>query len=295
MTSPTQLTPVVHKIFNEWDQHGITVGLERNYLESNADYKQRLLDVFVNRGGSTYRGMLNAITRELGLSFYDAMTVTMSSGLTNPAIVFDENLCKLMSDINPNNPVTYLEIDLADKTSDNYYLGGLIDTINATPYFSATISSEADEYDRSMRVYKQSNVTLVYSEELISGAKIKLDNENILANTVSIESDNLTQRVSSQADVNASGRYYINLETGTLYTYDSPMAGSLISYMYKTDPVTFKASPVIISNLQGDEYQKKLFYQATNELGVNFDSVPSIHGIDIISELYTLAGLYWGV
>lgn len=56
-----------HKIWNIFDEFGYWFGLERNPNEDNHNYKERLLDIFRNRGNSSGKGLANALSRELDL------------------------------------------------------------------------------------------------------------------------------------------------------------------------------------------------------------------------------------
>ena len=64
--------------------------------------------------------------------------------LTNPSIDFKGNICCLVEDADPQNYTVYQEIDLYDHTEDTWYLGGLIEAINSTGYFSATLLNNTD-------------------------------------------------------------------------------------------------------------------------------------------------------
>ena len=104
------LIPEAHKVYNELDKFGLLLGLERLENEKNAAYKRRLLDVFVNRAGSTYRGLVNGITRELGLDIFEAFTIepkrSPSTGNTigsNPVVIFNETRCRVFSDYTSDN------------------------------------------------------------------------------------------------------------------------------------------------------------------------------------------------
>lgn len=295
-------TPVRHQVFNAFDEHGVLLNLKRIAGESNASYKQRLLDVFVHRASAAYKGLLNGITRELGLSYYDAMVVecdTDGSGnylLANPSVTFEGASCILYSNADPNNEVIYQEIDINDPSELSYWLGGLISTINATGYFTASLAPEADPWSRSMCIYDQSLTGNVVSESLVSSSnRIKLTFDNLITGTVSVSSSNLTDRVSSQSAVVKSGQYYIDLEHGILYTLDTPSTNSYIRYLYRTEPKTFEASPVIIGHLQRGTFREKLFERLTDEYGEEYDSIVSVFGLDVINELFSRVNLYWGI
>ena len=58
-----------HKaLWNVFDEFGLLMDLKRLPEETNDAYKERIKDVVRNPGGSTFRGVVNGATRELGLS-----------------------------------------------------------------------------------------------------------------------------------------------------------------------------------------------------------------------------------
>lgn len=60
-----------HKVFNTFDDFGLTVGLERIPYESNYSYKTRIKDVFNHPSDSNLLGLTNGIVRNLNLSYDD--------------------------------------------------------------------------------------------------------------------------------------------------------------------------------------------------------------------------------
>jgi len=303
MSSGIRLVPELFQVHNAFDQHGITLNLPRLRGEGNDEYKQRLLDVMAHKADSAYMGLIYGITRELGLELYEAASIECakdSNGdflLTNPEVKFEGGMCYLISDSSPDNYTVYSSIDLYDRTADEWYLGGLIDTINATSYFSATIDDDANEWSRSACIFEQSTSGMVVNEDLAKGStRIKLDNEDLVSGTISVRSPNLRVRVSSQAALLEAGQYYIDLESGTLFCTEDPAVGSVIRYEHRESPKIFKASPVIIQNLQSAPFLNQLFERKTDELGNEYNWLPSVRGIDIINELFSASatGLYWG-
>lgn len=57
----------LHHIWNTFDEFGLLLGIERLYGERNAAFKGRILDVFKKPGNSTKQGLINALSRELGI------------------------------------------------------------------------------------------------------------------------------------------------------------------------------------------------------------------------------------
>lgn len=301
MTLPIRKTPRAHHVFNALDEHGVLLGLERLHEERNSAYKRRLLDVMVHRAGSTYLGLVYGITRELGLSIYSALEVTCKTDsdgaflLPNPAVIFNGNLCSLLSDADPNNMTTLVDIDRYDPRGDAWTLQGLVDVINATGYFEATITPGVDPYRRSMEVYDQTTAQVISSENIASAAnRIKLANEHIVTGSLAMQSPNLTEQVSTEIELLHAGQYYVDYESGIILCVESPVEGSVVRYMSINSPAQLFASPVILHNLQQDPFRKKLFDRTYDELGEECDGFPSLKGIDIINELYSITPIYWG-
>lgn len=84
-------TPDVYNIWNCFDEFGLLLGLPRIPGEKNRAYKARLLDVYTNPANSTYSGLINGISRELGIAssrisiekLSDLMDPTHSGNLLN--------------------------------------------------------------------------------------------------------------------------------------------------------------------------------------------------------------------
>jgi hypothetical protein len=288
------LQPEPWGVFNEFDKHGVLLGLSRLRLERNVEYKHRLLDVHVNRAGSDYMGLIYGITRSLGLSISEVMKVSPlldSDGnplLTEPAIVFQDTKCTLYSDHSEGTEL--LELDRWEFDGGAWNLNDLVTAINGTGYFSASLLSGVNGRARSMTIFNQGSVITVTDEDLSTeGAVIVLDHNRLVPGTVAISSDVLTKRVTQESDVNQSGRYYIDLVRGKVFCYNAPEPGASIRYKYSDYDLTVKASPVIIHNLQSDDFKTKMFQSANGELGR-----PTRLGADIVNELMSVFPASWG-
>ncbi|WP_157066968.1 low copy number virion structural protein [Alicyclobacillus shizuokensis] len=60
-------TPIPQLLWNAFDEFGLLVGLARLPMETNAQFKERILDVFRYPANSGDEGLTNGIARELGL------------------------------------------------------------------------------------------------------------------------------------------------------------------------------------------------------------------------------------
>lgn len=65
-------------LWNVFDEHGLVADVERLPGETNFDYSLRIKDSYKNKGGSSFVGIVNGATRELGLSkIHDGLTLSI--------------------------------------------------------------------------------------------------------------------------------------------------------------------------------------------------------------------------
>jgi hypothetical protein len=297
LSDPITLTPETHLVFNEFDEKGLLLGLPRLSEERNASYKDRLLDVFVHRPSSSAPGLLSAITRGLGLSFFDFVTVAQATDINGvplyprSSIQFNGNLCQIYSDTDPANLTLELEIDRLDPLYR--WDEALLAAINSTTSMVAG-SSLYSTPQKAMEIFNQSSCHYAEPYSIAFGAnKISLKHRNILPSTIVVNSNNLRKRVYTEGDMKVAGDYYINEVSGTLSCIEVPANFSTIYYAYVDSVFTCKASPVIINNLQQEPFYSSLFITEEDELGKHH-TVLSARGIETITELYTVAPVYWG-
>lgn len=290
------LTPTVHAVFNELDSHGLLLGLPRLVGETNAAYKQRLMDVMVHRAGSSYQGLIYGITRELGLSITDAVTIEPvldGDGIplvTFPAVVFQDTKCFLYE--NYITETVLLEIDRFEQLDGSFNLQGLVDTINATGMYTAVL--HGNPLMRSLCIWNQSSVGLITSENISNtGIRIRLAHTNLVPGTISIESPNLLIRKSSSNNLQ-SQEYFIDETSGTIISAQVPADGSIVRYKYRIDSFTAQASPIIIHNLQSADFKKKMFELVTDSDGNEQLGLPTELGADVINELLSIYPTNWG-
>lgn len=293
-------TPQSNSVFNELDQLGLLLGLPRLEDEKNHSYKARLMDVFVNRASSTYRGLINGITRELGYSIFDAISIVTNRDSadraigTYSAVVFSDIYCTIYSNYLDGDKGIYRQIDRMDPYGEGYSLRELVAAINEGPYFTATVIEGVDASRRSMNIFNQSTVQLVTNEDINkAGSVVKLANEDLLPDSVAVRSDTLTSRVSNQVDLRNSGQYYLDYDKGIIYSYSSPSPGSVIRYKYRDENYTTLASPVILHSLQSEEFQKKMFEQVFTE-DEYVHGLPTELGADLINELMSIFASSFG-
>lgn len=295
-----QTTPELHHIFNEFDRIGVLLGLSRLTGEDNISYKHRLMDVFVNRANSTYRGLINGITRELGFSLTEILKIIPivdANGqplVTMPAIVFQDTKCYLYNDYENNDIL--LTIDRFEKDEGAWTIGELVSTINNTGKYLATILDTDKTNIRSMSIFNQSSIEVVEVEDISGvGGQYHLNNNNLIRGTVAITSPNLTRRVNSISSLSTKGDYYIDLPNGIVFILGQAAPGSLIRYNYRNDEFIALSSPIIIHNLQSEDFQTKMFEQITLTDGTVVNSKPTLLGTNLINELLSVYPSSWGI
>lgn len=71
-------TQEYQSLWNTFDEHGVLLDIKRLPQESNQDYKQRIESVYSNPAGSSFLGVANSSTRELGLvKISDALSLSI--------------------------------------------------------------------------------------------------------------------------------------------------------------------------------------------------------------------------
>lgn len=288
--------PVATPVFNELDYHGSFLGLQRLPEEKNAEYKQRLLDVYVHRANSSYTGLVNGITRELGLEFFTPIQVTLAAGVDpswSPRIEFIENLVYIWKDVFTRQLDRV--IDRGNPKTASYFIAGLVDAINASDIFDAVVLDSQWNYKRSDNIVNQSSSKLVEAQPLLPSRTNHLGVRFIDKGSV-VFSDLGTFRseVTSLGLVNSPGKYHINYQTGLITSFGLPVDGSVIQYSFRQEIFQPTASPVIIRAVHSPEFQRVMFYQNEQLDGTLTSGTPTDKGASIINELLSVVPMYWG-
>ena len=287
------LIPEPHQVWNEFDSHGVLVGLPRLEEEKNVSYKQRLMDVFVHRANSTPRGLIYGITRELGLKIEKVIKITMQLNngvpvLPLPAVVFQDTKCILYSDFSAGT-ILY-QFDRWEIEQDTFTLGNLVDAINGIDNFSAVLLPHADPNGRALTCFDQSSIEWVLTESIANGGpRIQLAHQHLIPGTVSVASNSLLRQVPTTNDILREGDYCVSMVDGTIYSSVVPDPGSIIRYQYAKYDFEVEASPIVMHNLQSTDFQQKMFQTVSGELGL-----PTALGADIVNELLSVYPTTWG-
>jgi hypothetical protein len=289
----------VHRL-NEYDEHGSLVSLVRNRGETNWSYKRRIADVFVNVANSSYRGLVNGVTRELGLNLLEAIDINPKVDSNNdflapdPYIKFDGVYLYLYSDY--TNGLLDWTIDRFEVGGNYEHLGRLVDFINTTYFFEASMRAGTDQYTRSMTILNQSNRDQVSMEFVSQSTRFNLKHNKLVPGTVFFSNRNtFATQVGSAAAVSTRGDFYINHASGVVTVATIPNPKEYVRYQYAKYPFYAVASPVILHDINSDNFKAKMFEQVLQDDGTYANGLPTELGADIINELMSVSPMYWGV
>ena len=290
-------------IFNTFDEHGVLLGLERLRGEKNRDYKQRLMDVGVNRANSTYAGLINGLNRELGLTTYDTIEVLVSGVIAEgavPAVFVDHASITLYEDYLTDAIDT--EIEVYDKEKDNYAhkISDVVTAINASTNFSCTLADALRADDFSMTLIHQDSNVEVFDEIVLMSNRFFISNSDIITGTISFsEVDVFYNRVDDpDTSLMVAGDYFLDNATGELIVKNIPSGSGTISYTYRdvkaASPFTLVTSPVLIKDVNDDVFQNRMHDQFISPTGEEYGGLPKSEYVDIVREVLSKRGLYWG-
>ncbi len=304
MVRAFDLTPEIKNISNAFDYFGMLLGLSRIEGEKNADYRKRLGDVYVRRAGATQTGLINGLTRELGLRHFDALTVRYTGPATNsPRVIVRDVQIELYSNWNlvdesvDPNVADGEPIDIYTRGADGYYLGGLIGEINSSTYFQAAIENNVSEKTLSACLVDQDSRKWQEAEILKPLYKNLLKYQNIVPGTLTFSSEGgevFILQVASEDALAFPGEYYVNYSDGIVITYSLPARDIVCRYMYDELPLVLTASPVILHEFGSSYFRSKVFEQIIQSDGTYVDGLPLDAAIKYINELMAAKGVLWG-
>lgn len=305
------VSPSARSIYNFFDDLGNILGLPRLPEERNAEYRQRIQDIYARVPGSSYEGLVFAATRGLGLSVEDAITITPASDLygtrraSSPKVEVKANRVILYSAW--QNEDTYTidrEINIYARSGDTYngyYLSDLISAINESDYFSAAYAnSGVDPRTFSSNLIIDSSNIEVESEAVKMSERFRLDTDgssggDIVSGTLFFSNDiDFSSVKSAEGSVSAAGDYYVDYNTGLIVMYRAPTMPAYCRYHYRDFPFTLKMSPVRVYNLADEDFMEEICESVTMESGIAAEGLLTQEGADIIDNIFDNIPFFWG-
>jgi hypothetical protein len=293
--------PEKKHIVNNFDLIGQLVGVKRNKDESNIELKKRTWDVSVNPTGPTYDGVVNSITRDLGLKKEVAFTIT-------PKQVSGEYVgASPMIEITPDRVILYSswgigngslktidkEIYFYKKDSEGYYLSDLVAAINTSTCFEAVMQSGIRSNTFSRCIVKNKTAFYVYNQVISISKMNKLYYDNIVLGSLSF-ADTVTFRKEVIGDPAEVGEYKIDYKQGIVYTFAHPREETICNYYANNFPLEVEISPVQVYSLFDDSYYDLLFEKEEINSGEIINTVLNSDGVDIMNKVFSDNKMFWG-
>jgi len=293
-------TPISKTVLNTFDLIGDTLSIERLPGERNPEFKQRIMDVCVNLGGSDYVGIVNNLVRDFGYSRGHALTIELkvdSDGLNiarNPRVDILANRVVLYSDWRPDGTaVVDKEIKTYKTTDDGYFLEGLISEINESTCFSATLYSDVRPNTHSSTLIRGTSDFTVYNDIIKTDRRTILSSTNLIEGTlVFLEQDIFVTEVESDPD--SDGEYSVNRQTGTIENYSIPSGKYGVNYRCGLFPMIVDYAPITLYTLNDDDFIDELFILETLESSEVTRRLPNTEGSEIIHQLFKETKVFWG-
>ena len=233
---------------------GLTLDLQRLPGEQNPDYRSRLYRVFTRPTDSTYQGLLNAITYELGLDFYDLLSISFTSidptdvGLQagetpQPRVTLKDGSLTLYGHYVNDDENMIVQID--NKPQINMrkleYVDpdDLVTAITNTNIFTAAgiaiegVGAEPRE-DWSYTLASLDTNVWIVDEIVPSSTRFTLANSPINEGMFFFGERKIFQTLkTSEGAMTQPGDFYVDIATGEVVTTSLPSGSGRVRYQYR--------------------------------------------------------------
>jgi hypothetical protein len=298
------LEPIrINEVGNQFDHFGSLLSTPRLPEEKNKAYLSRILSVAGRPSNSTYVGLTNGINRELGLAPAKAIKITTkASPLADPlkmrlflnekeATIYTEWVPQLIQEAGAT-PVVEQTIEYGDMT-----IGALIDWINLSDNYEATLASEATSAARHLLV---TDSRLLHTETLPSQEVMELEYDKIVEGSLSFN-PSPELRVEVGVTPVARGEYQVDYTNGKITAFTQPGRRIEFTYTSNRDEFYIWHSPVKVIDITSEGGQDIYFNQVTREFYTNevnhyVNGLPNNEGYGIIRDILTAGEFpqFWG-
>lgn len=294
-----KIVPVHQDIVNRFDEHGDLTSLDRLPEESNPDFRDRVVDQSVHRGGPTYDGLVNNLSRTLGCPRYHAITIYPKEGSeggylgANPRVDILADRVVLYSDWQDWQTYTLdKEINFYDQGSDGYYLYQLINEINSSSCFYAVVETDVRTNLHSVNLIRRTSFGRILAEALETSHQHLFEHNHIVTGSIWFEERDIFQKEVVIEPV-AKGEYRMDYTNGYVVSYDAPRGENICGYSFNDFPMKVDVSLVRIYSLQDEDFTKKLFHQQPTGAG-DTNALPNKEGAEIYHQLFKETNVFWG-
>lgn len=298
--SEVSVTPVKQNVLNEFDFIGEAEGLLRLANESNSEYKQRIMDLKVHKGGPSYKGIVNNLSRAFGTPIEKCMTITLktdSSGdnvAISPRIDFLADRVVLYSDWRPNGTeVIDKTIYIYNPTDEGYFVEDLVSEINSSNCFSSTLESDIRPNMHSTNIIMDTSSKYIRKDVMENQKRTVLAAELITKDSIIFDETSIFEtEVSSEPA--ADGEFLVDYINGIVESYSVPKGTRYVSYYYANFPLEIEYSPIKIYSLGDDNFYNSLFQKETLPSGEEINTMLTTEGTQILNYMYKELPVFWG-
>jgi len=294
-------TPTHRHFENELDYSADLVSIERMPNESNADFKQRVLDVNVHPGGPTETRVINGLARDLGFLRELALTIDVVKDANgdptaaSPRVLFLANRVILYSDWRPDGTaVVDKEIRFYQPDDDGFYLNDLVDEINSSTYFTATINGDIRSNLHSFLLIREDSLNVIFSDFIDSKKKNDLVGSYLVKDGIFFGAESVDLQEEVTFDPSSSGEYLIDYTSGSITTYEDVAVENTVTYYHNIFPLKIDYTPIQVFSLGDDNFVDELFVQETLQSGEDTKTLPNTEGSEIYHQLFKETNNLWG-
>lgn len=292
-------------VWGPLDEMGLFLDLKRLPGERNHSYRERLFRVFTRRTDSTYHGLLNGVTYELGLDFDDVMTLTFTGASDlQPRVTIKDGILTLYSHYVDDTEHTLIQINnepqLNLRKEGVNELSELIALINGAGSFTAALVNDPPAVKWSYCLVNIDTNVWVNDETIPSSTRFTLENPLINDGMFFFGERKVFKTLkTSEGALTQPGDFYIDITMGEVICTSLPSGEGTVRYQYRDLPKTLEASPVSMGYIGSRDLQRYFFTQLEVKL---FDTplerfinnIPTDQGVEIINELFRASKNYWG-
>ena len=295
-----RMAPQRHALVNRLDEHGDLFSLDRLPLESNIDFKKRIMDMTFHPGGPHYEGLLNNLSRELNAPRQLALIIDLKNDsggnalARNPRVDILADRIILYNDWQDYNLfVIDKEINIYDLGSEGYYLNDLVRAINSSQYFTAVLAPNIRSNIHSANLIRGNTYGEISDDIIRTDQLTVLRMGNIVRGSVWFD-DKKTFMTEVTSEPQQPGEYMVDYKHGWVVSHSVSDGQVACGYYYSTFPYEADASLIHIYTLQDPNYTKKLFNREILQSGEDIDALPNTEGAEVVHQLFKEAHVFWG-
>lgn len=295
------------------DDIGALIGLDRLPEEAAADFRLRAWDVYVNKPGAHYEGLLYGANRELGLISQEALSFCCSldaNYVNGPYLEITPTEINIYSTWGIyKTKVKEMSIGLFGDTKSDWhdyharYIGDVIDIVNTnSSVFSVLLVTSGLDEELASTLIPTKSVSLVL-EETVRSRRHKLRHENIVPGSILFNNDYLiTEKTHDSDDWDTTtqftgpterSEYWVDYRNGYITFAEEDYGSIIISYMYNVFPTSVYQLPIEIYEFADPKFEKLLYSTSLNNTNETMQSLITPDGAGYVNNILENGRQFW--